>query len=110
MARTLVTATIPSGQSLSNGIDLSAGTAIFVHMPGSWTPALLSFQISADNVTYGDLVDTAAKEVSINITPGTVVKANWIPALAGWLKIRSGSRSMPVVQSISRAFVVSVDA
>jgi hypothetical protein len=110
MARTLITATIPSGQSLSNGIDLSAGTAIFIHMPGSWTPALLSFQISPDGVTYGDLVDMAAKEISINIIPATVIKANWIPALAGFLKFRSGSRSNPVTQPLSRAFVVSVDA
>lgn len=110
MARNVVTATIPSGQSLSNAIDLSAGTIIFIHMPGSWTPALLSFQVSPDGVTYGDLVDVATKEISINIIPATVIKADWMPPLAGWIKLRSGSRSLAVTQPLSRAFTISIDS
>ena len=109
MPRTTVTATIPAGESLSSTVDLSAGSAIFFHMSADWTPALLSFQISADDVTFGDLVDVDGREISINVIPGTVIRVNFVPAAVGWLKFRSGSRFGPVAQTDERVFIISIE-
>jgi hypothetical protein len=108
MPRITVTATIPAGQSLSNSIDMSSGTAVFCHMPAAWTPALLTFQVSHDNILFGDLVDERAREVSLNIFPGTVMRVGlWIPAEVGWLKFRSGSRNGAVIQTAARTFTIT---
>jgi hypothetical protein len=109
MPRITVTATILAGQSVSSSIDLSAGVAQFIHMPAGWTPALLSFLVSYNNVDFGDLVDTAAREVTMNILPGTVIKADNLPAHAGYLKFRSGSRAGAVTQTADRTITISVD-
>ena len=109
MPRIVVTATIPAGQSISNAVDLSAGDASFCHMPSGWTPALLSFLISYDGNTYGDLVDRTAREITLNLVPGTVIQAVMLPARTGWLKFRSGSRFGPVIQTASRTFTIIGD-
>jgi hypothetical protein len=109
MARTTVTATIPAGQSLSNAVDLSVGSAIFLHVPTEWTPAVLSFQVSPDNVLYGDLVSASTYEVTLNIKEGTVIQRDWMPAASGWLKLRSGSRYRPVIQAADRVFTITIE-
>jgi hypothetical protein len=110
MPRTTATATILAGQSISSSIDLSAGTAVFIHMPMAWTSALLSFQISYDNSAFGDLVDETGHEIAINILPGTVIRALLIPPRAGWLRFRSGSRSGAVIQPADRTITITIDA
>jgi hypothetical protein len=109
MPRVTLTATITSGQSVSSAVDLSLGTAAFIHMPAAWTPALLSLLISPDNVTFNDLVDETAREITFNVIPGTVIQGSRVPALAGWLKFRSGSRTGAVIQTGSRIFTLTVD-
>lgn len=109
MPRITVTATIPAGQSLSNAIDLADGNAAFCQMPAAWTPALLTFQISCDNVSYGDLVGQDTREVSLNVIPGSVVRIDLLPSRVGWLKFRSGSRYGPVIQTASRTFTIIAD-
>lgn len=109
MPRITVTATIPAGQSLSNAIDLSDGNAAFCQMPAAWTPALLTFQISCDNASFGDLVDQNTREVSLNVIPGTVIRVDLLPSRVGWLKFRSGSRFGPVIQTASRTFTLVAD-
>jgi hypothetical protein len=109
MARSTVTATIPAGQSISSSIDLSEGTAVFFHAPAEWTPAVLTFQVSHDNITFGDLVDINAHETVINIMSGTVLRVDLLPSNVGWLKFRSGSRSSPVIQEADRTFTITID-
>lgn len=109
MPRITLTATIPAGQSLSGSIDLADGDAVFCHMPAAWTPALLSFQISYDNVIFDDLVDHGGREISLNIRPGTVIPLlNVIPSQGGWLKFRSGSRAGAITQTADRIFTLTV--
>lgn len=110
MPRVVVTATIPAGQSISNAVDLSAGDAAFCHMPTGWTPALLSFLISYDSVTYGDLCDQNTREVTLNVVPGTVIRVDLLPANVGWMKFRSGSRFGPVIQQASRTFTIIAES
>jgi hypothetical protein len=109
MPRTIITSTIPAGQSLSSAIDLSSGSAIFLHVPAEWTPAVLSFLVSPDNILWGDLVDQSSYEITIQIVPGTVMRSDWIPAASGWLKFRSGSRHRPVSQSAARLFTLTIE-
>lgn len=109
MPRITVSATILAGQSLSSTIDLSDGTAIFLHMPQAWTPANLTFQLSPDNVTFSDAVDMMGREIVMNVLPSTTVRLpiDWASAAAGFLKFRSGSRFYPIVQTVDRTIVIS---
>src|SRR5262245_21814413 len=109
MPRTIVTATIPAGQSLSDAVDLSAGIANFLLMPSGWTPAKLSFQVSADNINFSDLVDMQAKEIIIKPFAGTGIKPTWIPPTVGWLRFRSGTRHAPTIQTADRIFTMAID-
>lgn len=105
--QTVVTATIPAGEYLSNAIDLSLATAIFIFMPQAWTPAMLSFQISYNNTDFYDLFDESAREITMNISPATAMRNPAIPAQAGWLRFRSGSRLSPIKQTGDRTIVIS---
>jgi hypothetical protein len=109
MPRIISIATIPAGQSLSNALDMSAGDAMFLYTPVAWTPAVLSFLVSPDNVMYGDLVDQSSYEVTIQIVPGTAIRVDLVPVAWGWLKLRSGSRHRSVNQTATRVFTVSIE-
>ena len=83
---------------------------MFVHMPTAWTPAQLSFQISYDNITWGDLVDETMREATMNVIPGTVIRAGLlIPPRAGWLRFRSGSRANAIIQAAARDIIITID-
>src|SRR5262245_9891152 len=109
MARIVYSATITAGTALSDAIDLSVGTASLIFLPPTWTPALLSFQVSPDNISFADLVDLDMREISINVTPATAIHANWIPVGVGWLKFRSGSRGNPIIQTANRVFTIAIN-
>jgi hypothetical protein len=94
MPRVVVTATIPAGQSISSAIDLSAGNALFCQMPSGWTPALLTFLISYDNVTFGDFVDQNTRGNPISYWKRYPLICFVTP---GWLEFR-GSRFGPVTR------------
>ena len=103
-------ATINAGESLSDVIDCSTGEPIAIHMPVDWTPARLSFQISPDGISFGDLFDNNAVEVAFYILAGTslVLQTGWVPIL--YLKIRSGGRNAPVPQELTRIINVTIDS
>lgn len=106
------TATIPAGQSLSGAIDCTAGAPTILYMPMDWTPARLTYQVSYDGTNFRDLFDREAREVSVNIVPGTACRLNpeWTAAtLGGWIKIRSGGRDRLVPQEADRVFTLMVD-
>jgi hypothetical protein len=108
---TIVVGTIQAGQSLSDPIDCSAGTIEHIAMPAAWTGALLSFQASGDNTTYYDMFRSDNTEITINITPNTVIalSPDLFPVTAKtWLKIRSGSRNYPVAQQAQRQFRLEI--
>ena len=112
MPRTQVTATIPAGQSLSNTIDIRSGAPVLIYLPTAWTSARLTYCLSYDGTTFRDLYDRYAKEIAVNIRPGTVVRPNpeWTEAaLGGYLKLRSGSADMPIAQAADRVFTITID-
>ena len=53
MPTIVVSGTIPAGGSMSSTIDASTGNPIFCIVPNAWTPANISFQLSADGITFG---------------------------------------------------------
>jgi len=103
---------IAAGESLSSGLDCTSGRLVRLTMPGAWTGANLSFQISSDGNFYNDLFSVDGSEIIIPVAPGTaVVVAQLGAALEAiqFLKLRSGSRNYPVVQPAQRDFAVAVE-
>jgi len=102
---------IEAGESLSAGIDCSAGEIVRLTMPADWTPANISFQISSDGNGYNDLVNFHGEEVSIACRPGTAVVvsplSDYLKAIA-FLKIRSGPSSNPTPQASRREFAIAI--
>jgi hypothetical protein len=99
--------TIAAGTSLSNAIDCRNGQIIRFIMPQAWDPARLTFQVSNDNLTFHDLFDTEGHEVSVFVIPNTSVLLK-DPRNINWVKLRSGTRTAPVVQSASRTITIVV--
>src|SRR4051794_20123800 len=50
MALTLVTCSIPAGQSLSSGVSLIAGRLIRIRTPAAWRPANITFQCASNDI------------------------------------------------------------
>lgn len=108
-AAAMLTATIAAGESLSTAVDLTTGTPVAVYIPPTWASAIMTFQVG-DGTFFGDLFDKMADEVSINVEPGTVVQldqANNKGVL--FIKFRSGSRSLPVNQSVQQDLKVFLE-
>jgi hypothetical protein len=102
--------TISAGQSLSNAVACITGTVTRIWMPTSgWDGGLVTFQLSYDNITFYDLFDANSKEMAYNITTGTVVYTKPFSVLSTmWMKVRSGVRTLPKVQSADRIFKIEI--
>jgi len=105
--RTLASSTISNGTSLSSAIDFGASTLFGIQIPSSWTTANLTFQASADGVTYGNLYDSTGTEVTVTAAASEfIVFASPAPWLGiRYLKIRSGTSGTPVNQAADRALL-----
>ena len=103
--------TIAQGESLSDGVDLTAGPLVRITMPPEWTPANLTFELSSDGNFYNPLYDVHGKEITIVVVPGSAVRIplEWSTMIA-FLKVRSGTIGHPVVQQAARTFAVAVEA
>lgn len=104
-------AVIANGASLSGAIDLGqfnlglGGQRLArIVMPAAWTAANLSFQVSADGVTYNELMQpngaaalvvTAAASVDVPVN-----RVDW--SSIRYLKVRSGTSGTPVNQGAQR--------
>lgn len=101
---------IRAGESLSEGLDVSAGTLVRITMPKQWTDADLTFQISTDGDAYNDLYSYHEGEVRVPVTAGSALLLP--PDLmrgVGWTKFRSGSADSPREQPEQRNFAVTVE-
>ena len=99
---------IETGESLSNAVDCSGGVLFKIWMPPEWTDAQLTFQTSIDGTTFHDVFDQDGHEVTFTVSLGTVVLVDF-PFPLGWLKVRSGTRELPVVQTERREFALVLD-
>jgi len=106
----VVSCTIPAGSSMSNSADCRGSIRILrCIMPTEWTRAPLSFQLSVDDVEYGDLYHTTPENfdpfevVAPEVVPGSVVTLP--PNMSStvfYVRVRSGPRVAPVKQAADR--------
>ena len=101
------TASISNGQSLSGAIDLGGARLAYIQMPASWTAAALTFQASADGVTYVDLYDNDGVEYSASVaaSQGIIVPLTDFLGIR-YLKVRSGTSAVPVNQGGDRTLTL----
>jgi hypothetical protein len=113
MALSVVSCTIPTGQSLSSAADASGCERICrIIMPSEWSGgASLSFQLSTDGINYHSLfrVDPNTffpHEVEAPRPPvgGCITLPPDLGEAVSFVKIRSGTSALPVVQSADREF------
>lgn len=104
------TATIANGASLSGAVDLGAGAVLAaIYMPAAWTAASLTFQASADGVTYVDVYDDGDVEYEIAAAASRSIKVSLEDFIGvRYLKVRSGTTATPVAQGASRSIVLVV--
>jgi hypothetical protein len=109
---------ISAGQSLSNAVDCSGSTRVIrINMPPEWDGANLTFQLSPDGNVFHDLYN-----VTIPSTGGADAFHTYEAVVArphansvivvplgfgtgvSFLKVRSGTSGVPVIQSADREF------
>jgi hypothetical protein len=111
-----VTVTIANGASLSDADAISinesrdkpAHSLVAILMPSAWTAADLTFQVSNDNTTFYEMVNTAGNNVSVT----SPAADEWVaidPAdFVGveYLKVRSGTVGAAVAQGAARVLTL----
>lgn len=107
-----VDATIASGASLSDGINLSGHVLTGIYMPAAWTAAAITFQASDDNSTWYNVYFEGA-EVSITVAASQYIVLDPQKYLGiRHLKVRSGTSAAGVNQGADRTvkLIVGVPA
>jgi hypothetical protein len=106
--------TIKAGESLSDGVDCSAGIIVRITVPQEYDdgdmPNQMSFQVSSDGVGYNDLFDDEGHEVVITARAksGIVIDRSWA-RVVGWIKLRSGSRDKPTLQKEDCKLAIAIE-
>jgi hypothetical protein len=109
---------IAAGTALSDSVDCSAVDRIIrIIMPSTWNGAALSFQLSSDGVNFSNLyhVDNSTffgyEVVVPRPVPGACITLPPGMSLAmNFLKIRSGTSSLPVGQQSDCTFTLVGEA
>jgi len=101
---------IAAGESVSDGIDCTAGPLVRITFPAQWGGGNLTFLISSDGNGYNDIYDAKGEPVTAVVRPGGAVRVplEW-SSMLGWLKFRAGTPSHPVVQEARREFSVALE-
>lgn len=98
------TATIASGDTTSNAVDLSNGTITGLSMPAAFTGTALTFQVSMDGATYQLLYDSTNTLESMTVAQGRAYSVN--PSVfAGWLYVKLVSN---VAEGAARAVTLAI--
>jgi hypothetical protein len=107
-----ISAVIPAGQSLSSAIDLTAaGTLVRIYMPDDWTEALITMEVSADNIVpYRPMFRVDGSQVSLVVVPGgtSLLLPDFIGRGLAFFKLRSGTQAQPVNQTAARTFTLII--
>ena len=105
--------TIKEGESLSDGVDCSAGTIVRITVPQEYNagnmPNQMTFQVSTDGGLYNDLLDDKGQEISITArsNSGIVIDRSWARTVA-FIKLRSGTRAAPIKQKEDCKFAIAI--
>ena len=98
---------IDAGESLSAGIDCSAGPIVKITMPGNFVGDTITFQTSSDGIMYNDIFQPDGTELMFRVIAGTGIIGMRLST--GFIKFRSGTRERPVVQPELREFAVALE-
>jgi hypothetical protein len=106
--------TIAAGESLSDGVDCSAGIIVRITVPQEYDDGdtdKMTFQVSSDGGLYNDLFDDEGKEIVIVAHPnsGIVIDRAWARTV-GWIKLRSGTRDRPTKQKVECKLAIAIEA
>lgn len=103
---------IPSGASVSQGINMLGGDLTMVFTPAGWDTAALSPEGSIDGTTWFT-IDSSASNVPLVLSsaPPVAVAINVKFGTSGWpflcppqIRLRSGTLASPVNQTADRVF------
>jgi hypothetical protein len=105
--------TIAAGESLSDGVDCSAGIIVRITVPQEYNDGdtdKMTFQVSSDGTLYNDLYDDEGKEIVIVAHPnsGIVIDRSWA-RVVGWIKLRSGTKERPTKQTEDCKLAIAIE-
>jgi hypothetical protein len=104
--------TIAAGESLSEGIDCTAGEIVRITVPQEYTEGgNMTFMVSSDGNLFNDLYDSSGREITLPVNPDTSIFVGdelWVRAIA-FIKLRSGTRDHPVPQREACKFAIAVE-
>jgi len=100
--------TIASGSSLTAAIDMQGYALLRIDLPGAWTAASLTFQVSVDGTNYVNLYKDGSEYTKSEAAASCGVAINPADAvlLHRYLKIRSGTAASPVNQQAARTLTL----
>jgi len=98
---------INAGESLSAGIDCSAGPIVKITMPGNFVGDTITFQTSSDGIMFNDIFQPDGTELMFRVIAGTGIIGMRLST--GFVKFRSGTRERPVIQPALREFAVALE-
>ena len=108
------TATIGAGTALSAAVNLGVGRVRGIQMPGVWTAAVLTFQVSLDGTNFFELID-ARPTIGYVYTTGLAVAITQFVCIDPVLfdgvpiiKIRSGTLAAAVNQGVAATLTVAL--
>lgn len=103
------TTTFPATPAaLGPAIDVGGARLAAILIPAVWAVAVLTFQASADGVTWNDLYDDQGNEVTCQAVAGKWMGLDVLARPVGafrFLKLRSGTSASPVNQAANAALV-----
>lgn len=107
---TVATATIASGASQSDVVDTQGHTSFMLLMPAAWTTAHITFLASdSPSGTFLKVMKQDGTELDVNVAAsGAYALETLSPQLciARYIKLRSGTASVPVNQGAERTIKV----
>jgi len=99
----LIEVTIPNGTALSEEVSLAGRTLVGIVMPAVWTAAVMTFQGGVVLGTLANVKDKAGAELTLTVVADTFVVMPVLELLSiRFLKVRSGTATMPVNQGGER--------
>ena len=100
--------TIPSGDDISDAVDIGSKELVGISMPDGWTEASITFAATVDDTNFLSLNDAAGSEVAVLLPLADKHIALSFAGIKGLSKIRlrSGTVSTPVNQGADRVITL----
>lgn len=109
-AAATISVTIANGASLSGSIDLTGYTLVGIDTPAAWTAADITLAAAvADGGTYDPVHENSDTEFTLQAGASRfIVLPTSLTAPLRFIKIRSGTAGVPVLQGAARTLILIV--